>query len=149
MPRILAQVGTPAKPPKVRGKSLGRPVQGQVTPAPRYPVVCKPKPVLTKRRKRVYIHRRYCHCLSFLNPCLVCKQWKKIISFSKCLFPERMSYVASTGLAGLYFALLMKQLDPSHRRTGIEQNPAGATYGWGVVFSERALSCLRESDPES
>src|SRR5713101_925637 len=24
------------------------------------------------------------------------KQWKKIISFSKCLFPERMSHVAST-----------------------------------------------------
>src|SRR5260221_12262785 len=30
-------------------------------------------------------------------PSLVCKQWKKIISFSKCLFPELMSHVASTG----------------------------------------------------
>ncbi len=30
------------------------------------------------------------------HPSLVCKQWKKSISFSKCLFPERMSHVAST-----------------------------------------------------
>jgi anthraniloyl-CoA monooxygenase len=53
------------------------------------------------------------------------------------------------GPAGLFFALLMKKLDPSHRITVVEQNPAGATYGWGVVFSDRALSFLKESDPES
>jgi len=49
----------------------------------------------------------------------------------------------------LYFALLMKKRDPGHRIRIVEQNPAEATYGWGVVFSERALSYLEEADPES
>ncbi len=53
------------------------------------------------------------------------------------------------GPAGLYFALLMKKLNPIHQVTVIEQNPAGATYGWGVVFSDRALSYLKDSDSAS
>jgi anthraniloyl-CoA monooxygenase len=57
--------------------------------------------------------------------------------------------IVGAGPAGLYFALLMKKFDLGHRVRVVEQNPAGATYGWGVVFSERALSYLQAADPES
>jgi len=57
--------------------------------------------------------------------------------------------VVGAGPAGLYFALLMKKLDPGHRVHIVEHKPAGATYGWGIAFSERALSYLQETDPES
>jgi anthraniloyl-CoA monooxygenase len=50
------------------------------------------------------------------------------------------------GPAGLYFSLLMKKADPSHDVRLIERNPADATYGWGVVFSEETLGALRDAD---
>ena len=53
------------------------------------------------------------------------------------------------GPAGLYFALLMKRHDASHRVTVFERNPPDATFGWGVVFSGRTLSNLREADAVS
>ncbi|HEV3470790.1 MAG TPA: FAD-dependent monooxygenase [Pyrinomonadaceae bacterium] len=53
------------------------------------------------------------------------------------------------GPAGLYFALLMKRHDPRNRVTVFERNPPDATFGWGVVFSGRTLSNLREADPVS
>ena len=59
------------------------------------------------------------------------------------------SGIVGGGPAGLSFSLLLKKLDPSHRITVIEQNPAGATSGWGVVFSERVLALLKEGDAES
>jgi anthraniloyl-CoA monooxygenase len=53
------------------------------------------------------------------------------------------------GPAGLYFALLLKKHDASHRVTVLERNHATDAYGWGVVFSEQTLENLRIADPES
>lgn len=57
--------------------------------------------------------------------------------------------IVGGGPAGLYFALLMKKLDPSHEIRLVEQNAPNNTYGWGVVFSDRALTFLEDSDPDS
>jgi hypothetical protein len=51
MARIVAQLGTPAKAPKPRGKSAGRPKGSQIRPAPRYAVVRKTTSKPKKRRK--------------------------------------------------------------------------------------------------
>ncbi|MFG0228217.1 FAD-dependent monooxygenase [Achromobacter sp. 413638] len=56
--------------------------------------------------------------------------------------------IIGAGPAGLYFSLLAKKHDPSHEITIYEQNPQGATYGWGVVFSDIGLAFLRDADPE-
>ncbi|HEX2545110.1 MAG TPA: bifunctional salicylyl-CoA 5-hydroxylase/oxidoreductase [Ramlibacter sp.] len=53
------------------------------------------------------------------------------------------------GPAGLYFALLMKKLDPSHRVRVVERNKPYDTFGWGVVFSDQTLGNLQAADPES
>ena len=55
--------------------------------------------------------------------------------------------VLGAGPAGLSFATLWKQRHPADRVDVYEQNPADATFGFGVVFSERALEFLREDDP--
>src|ERR1043165_936774 len=57
--------------------------------------------------------------------------------------------VIGGGPAGPYFALLMKRHDASHQITVFERNPPDATFGWGVVFSGRTLSNLREADEVS
>src|ERR1051325_1401084 len=53
------------------------------------------------------------------------------------------------GPAGLYFALLMKKRDPAHEITVFERNAPDDTFGWGVVFSDKTLSYLKENDEET
>jgi len=50
------------------------------------------------------------------------------------------------GPAGLYFALLMKQLDPSHHIRVVERNQPYDTFGWGVVFSDATMERMRQWD---
>ena len=54
--------------------------------------------------------------------------------------------VVGGGPGGLYFSLLLKKNVPNADVTIIEKNPKGATYGWGVVFSDRTLTSFREAD---
>lgn len=53
------------------------------------------------------------------------------------------------GPAGLYFALLMKKANPAHEITVFERNAPNDTFGWGVVFSDKTLSYLKETDEQS
>ena len=55
--------------------------------------------------------------------------------------------VAGAGPAGLYFSYLLKRHDPRCEIRVVEQNPADATFGFGVVFSDRALEFLKADDP--
>jgi len=50
------------------------------------------------------------------------------------------------GPAGLYFALLMKQLSKQHRITVVERNRPYDTFGWGVVFSDATMDNMRAWD---
>lgn len=54
--------------------------------------------------------------------------------------------VLGAGPAGLYCALLLKKADATHDITVVERNPSDATYGWGVVFSDRTLAAFQEAD---
>jgi 2-polyprenyl-6-methoxyphenol hydroxylase-like FAD-dependent oxidoreductase len=56
--------------------------------------------------------------------------------------------VIGAGAAGLLFALLIKRRFPAWRVEAFEQNPQGATYGFGVVFSDGALAFLERDEPE-
>jgi anthraniloyl-CoA monooxygenase len=53
------------------------------------------------------------------------------------------------GPAGLYFAILMKLRDASHRVSVIERNRPDDTFGWGVVFSDETLRNLKGGDPKT
>ena len=51
------------------------------------------------------------------------------------------------GPAGLTLGILLKNHDPAHRVRVVERGPRGATWGFGVVFSDRALDFLKADAP--
>ena len=57
--------------------------------------------------------------------------------------------IIGAGPAGLYFALLMKQSNPAHEIVVFERNAPDDTFGWGVVFSDKTLTYLKESDEKT
>jgi 2-polyprenyl-6-methoxyphenol hydroxylase-like FAD-dependent oxidoreductase len=57
--------------------------------------------------------------------------------------------ILGAGPAGLYAGYLLKRHGVSEQLTVVEQNPPDATFGFGVVFSDRALEFLSEDDPET
>ena len=57
--------------------------------------------------------------------------------------------VVGAGPAGLYAASLIKRHRPGADVRITEQNPANIAAGFGVVFSDKALSFLEADDPET
>ena len=53
------------------------------------------------------------------------------------------------GPASLYFSILMKQVFPEVEIELHERNTAGATFGWGVVFSDETLGHFEQADPQT
>ncbi|MCG6954083.1 MAG: FAD-dependent monooxygenase [Betaproteobacteria bacterium] len=56
--------------------------------------------------------------------------------------------VIGAGPAGLLFSYLVKRRFPGWRIDVFDQNPAGATFGFGVVFSQGALGFLERDAPD-
>jgi 2-polyprenyl-6-methoxyphenol hydroxylase-like FAD-dependent oxidoreductase len=57
--------------------------------------------------------------------------------------------ILGAGPAGLYAAILLRKTWPAIEVKVFEQGAADATWGFGVVFSDRALEFLRADDPET
>lgn len=57
--------------------------------------------------------------------------------------------ILGAGPAGLYAAILLKRRRPDIGVRVFEQNPPDATFGFGVVFSDKAMAFLEEDDLET
>lgn len=57
--------------------------------------------------------------------------------------------VIGGGPSGLYFALLAKSAFADAQIRVLEQNPRGATYGFGIVLADRGLTRLERAHPAS
>jgi 2-polyprenyl-6-methoxyphenol hydroxylase-like FAD-dependent oxidoreductase len=57
--------------------------------------------------------------------------------------------IVGAGPAGLYLAYLLKRQQPASSIRIVEQNRPDSTFGFGVVFSDRALEFLRADDSET
>lgn len=57
--------------------------------------------------------------------------------------------IVGAGPGGLFLARLLRMQDPRVRVVVHERNPPDATFGFGVVFSERTLRSLHAADAET
>ena len=57
--------------------------------------------------------------------------------------------VVGGGPAGLFFARLARRQNPGHEIDIFEQNPASATYGFGVTLAGDARNRLSKKDGEA
>lgn len=56
--------------------------------------------------------------------------------------------IVGGGPSGLYTAIMLRRLLPHVALRVTEQNPLGATFGFGVVFSDEALDFLKSDDAD-
>ncbi|MDE0310067.1 MAG: FAD-dependent monooxygenase [Acidiferrobacterales bacterium] len=56
--------------------------------------------------------------------------------------------IVGAGPAGLYSAIVLRRAFPQRAVRVTERNQEGATFGFGVVFSDRALDFMKNGDPE-